>query len=302
MIKRPVAHLVIKRPVSQGKRLQFKLVCTEVGCNFKCEGSTMVIARSNLQRHLRERHGDGTALARRRQQQFARMALSRACAPAEPDDRFNAMMLIVTCPAHREDMWLDSRSRLLDAGVPISRIRRRFGINWPAYQRSRASGARRQRDIPIGLTRCQFLMYDFHHMFLPQCQAIFAQEPQLTVIYWIEDDIKLGHTEDFMEIHNTALGQDTCLSWLGYVRVKGKPRWGTHVLGVHREGLQDLVDHLDTKAKASQEAGKPLSYLMGLDTWVARACAVHVRARPLAQASATSLASQRKGHPFEGRG
>ena len=261
----------------------------------------MNVVRNNLRRHTREVHGDGMALLRRRQQQRSRVGQLRAFAPAGPAPSLDDMLVYVTCPSHRESMWLESQKRLMESGMPASRIRRRFGIDWPSYREASLGTQRRQKDLPAGLTTSQFLMHDFHKTFLPQCRTTFSQHPEVNLVYWVEDDIKFVKFKVFAHIHQVALAQHTCVSWLGYMRVKGRPKWGTHLLGLHRDGLKDLIDQLDAQAEASKAAGTPLSYLMGLDTWVCSMCSVFVGGRAIAKASDESLASQQRGHPFVGR-
>ena len=126
------------------------------------------------------------------------------------------------------------------------------------------------------------------------------------MVYWIEDDVKFNTGLAFSEITDIALSQHACVSWLGYITRRGIPTWGTHLLAVHRGGVEGLQAYLDTQAVTGQEKGTSLSYLMGLDTWIKRACGDIVanggtNARAIAKASTTSLAPQEKRHPFVGR-
>ena len=72
------------------------------------------------------------------------------------------------------------------------------------------------------------------------------------------------------EFHALALAGKSCLLWAGYISRKGEARYGSHLLGVSREGLKRLTKFLDKEASEAALAGDSLSYLEGLDTWIWR--------------------------------
>ena len=258
-----------------------------------------------MNRHRREQHGDGGVLQRRRYQQRRRNNAERAIAPAEAPADLEDALYYVTAPAHRESMWEQARDRLLAVGVPLGRIRRRHGIHWSEYEQLESDAAHwsdLRHDLPRGLQRNTFLMYDFHRRFLPACQEAFRASGGLSLVYWIEDDINFARLSRMSDINSIAASQNTCLSWLGYKRVKGKPKWGTHIMAVHRAGVDELLAVLNGKAQVARDGGRPMSYLMGLDTWVSQMCEAKTpTGRSVAMASAKSLAQQSYTHAFVGR-
>ena len=288
----------------------FSRTCPEPGCTFKTFGASKKSVVNNMYRHIREQHGDGDALERRRSQQRERVAVARcAIAPAGPPCSSD-MMAFVTCPRHRDRLWSQALGRLCATGVPASKVHRRFGIDWHEYLRASGESDRRQRDVPLGLKRHTFLMYDFHRHFLPSCEQAFQQDGELKVVYWVEDDITFPKGTAFRDIHALALGHASapagpCLSWLGFTKVRGKARYGSHLVAVHREGVAALKAHLDCASEDGKEGGNLLSYLKGLDTFLCEGCSTRASGvatgRLLAQASTQSMASQLKDHAFVGR-
>ena len=204
-----------------------------------------------------------------------------------------SQMFAVLSPRFREAEWERARSELLNFGVPISQIVRRTGIDFQAYSSGNSS---LQRDLPEGLKRNTFLHFDFTEKFLPWCSTTFARETQLSVIWWVEDDVCMNKTHKEMdEFMQSSLQETTPLLWFGYLRQGEKPRWGSHLLGVTRAGLPRLMNYV--RDSRSSGVGKVGSHLQALDTWVYNLLA---KKDSMVKASSTSWAGQRK-HERKGR-
>ena len=180
-------------------------------------------------------------------------------------------------------------------GLPVSRIRRRRGIDWEAHSRASGEGSRKPQDFPSGLLKHTFLMWDFHKRFLPSAQAAFAADRALKWIFWVEDDIAFARGVTWPKIVKACGANPAPLTWLAYTCVRGKPRWGSHLVALHRAGMPRLLKYLDSLEAAGSE---PLAYLVGLDTFCLRAS--EASAEGVGRIASKSWASQR-GHEWKGR-
>ena len=284
--KRPAA--VSKRPAalraSEGQRS-----CPIEGCGWKTEAQSTYACRQSLNRHLREEHSEGPHKRRRQEMQRMRLQHSRS----SDDDHANCLALVVS-PLHRDALYAKAVETLSDCGLPVARIRRRHGIDWLAYQRASEEGSRRPYDLPRGLKRHTFLMWDFHKSFLPAVAAAFEADDDLDLVFWVEDDIKIKDGVTWTEVVAACGDNPAPLTWLAYYKVKGRPRYGTHLLAVHRDGLSALLSHLDAMEAASTDR---MDYLEGLDTFC-----FHLLEQDdgLVAVASQSLAEQRR-HTMRGR-
>ena len=120
------------------------------------------------------------ALRKRRQsQQASRRQAERAEESVLLQGHAAQHLFVITCPLHRETMWVRTRYALVKMGVPTSNIIRRRGIHFDHYQQN----WHRLHHLPAGLKRSTFLMWDFHNKFLPSCSTWFENDSELQYIW-----------------------------------------------------------------------------------------------------------------------
>ena len=259
-------------------------------CRLVFVGATAKSARNQLSRHRREFHVRSGALHRRREQQRARMALTRsgpsaalaATAPAFALARHLAVF--ITAPDFRESMYVSAVAHLVSVGCPISCIHRRRGIDFRSYIDS--AGASR---YPKGLACSTFLMYDFHKHFLPAATKLFDRFRDLTCVLWLEDDCRMKPGRTMAHVMDGARACEPSVGWLGYLRVGGQPRWQSHIVSVSRWSAPALKRELDTRQR---QGTSPVQYLKGLDTMLRDLQAVTHKGHALVRALPESMACQ----------
>ena len=132
--------------------------------------------------------------------------------------------------------------------------------------RASEDGDRKPHDLPEGLQRHTFLMWDFHKRFLPHIASAFIADPDLQIAFWAEDDIKFSSSVTMTKIVKACGANPAPLTWLAYRTVARKARFGAHLVAVHRNGVQQLMDYMDEYEAEQEAAGR--DYLMGLDTFL----------------------------------
>ena len=276
--------------------------CKVRSCGWIARGSTVLSVATALARHRREKHTDSEAAERRRAQQRLRQCAVRLEVPLpapvvrkrpalqrRPAADTLVSLAVVTAPLRRDTMWERARAELLRVGFEAEHVRRRKGIDFAAYTDPSSSF---QRELAPGLKASTFLHYDFLEFFLPYCSQVFEQMPDVGVIWWVEDDIKFKAGVTAAAISAEASQHTACLLWFGYMRVKGKPRYGSHLVGVARGGIRQLMAHLSDQRKVARDGGKPLGHLIGLDTLLHRMLRVEAQPWPLAVCSVEPWAHQ----------
>jgi len=278
-------------------------------CGYTVHGATAKICRNNLSRHIRERHGDGSALTRRRSQQARRKlavhhGLVGCTVQPSPSCRACAGVLVyVTSPAQRDDMFNATLSELVRIGVPVAAVRRRRGF---AFRAARAGNmpvghCARPTRPPEGLRLNTFLMWDFHKNFIPTAlRACEGSNNDVKVVLWVEDDTRFADGIQAQDIIAAVRNAEPSFVWLGYILKAGKPHWGSHLLGFSPASLQIAKKTLDAAQAQSRSRGKPLQYLVGLDTWVRRVLTTTQDGHPVASVVSRSMACQRQ-HAKRGR-
>ena len=103
---------------------RFRKKCSHAGCMFVARGSTWLSCSTGMCRHIRETHGSAAHATRtRRQEQQAhaqqarRNEAHRAAECVVVQGHSKQHLFVVTCPLHRESMWLCTR----DAARIVSR-------------------------------------------------------------------------------------------------------------------------------------------------------------------------------------
>ena len=137
-------------------------------------GSTRLSCSTGMHRHIRETHGSAAdeTRTRRQAQQARRMQAHRAAESVVSHGHSKQHLFVVTCPLHRETMWLRTRDALVSIGIPTKNIIRRRGIHFERYQQN----GHGLHYMPVGLKRSTFLMWDFHHKFLSSCSTWFEKK------------------------------------------------------------------------------------------------------------------------------
>ena len=268
----------------------FNEACQHRGCQFVAHGCARLAARTGLARHARENHSAEAQAAkhRRQRQQARRLQLSRDHQPLLSQGDAGKHLFVVTSPLRRQALFEGTRDALIAAGVPPKRIVRRGGIDFKQYLQNRGR-------LPAGLRRSTFLMWDFHKQFLPKCKSLFAGQPGLKFVWWVEDDCKLKKGVDIQTLHAHALAGPACIHWAAYFKKNGQARWGSHLAAVSRAGLPHVESQMNKEAKQSS-----WSYLLGLDSWLHRGLNLERASMPLVGAWQSSVASQRR-HGLKGR-
>ena len=269
---------------------RYRQKCSHARCKFVARGSTWLSCSTGMCRHIRENHGPAahaTRTRRQAQQLHRRKECYRAARGLLVQGLSEQHLFVVTCPLHRESMWIRTREKLVAMGVSVKRIVRRRGIHFEHYQQN---GYRLCHDLPAGLKRCTFLMWDFHHRFLNSCSKWFEKDIDLQYIWWVEDDCSFKTGVDMESLHAIAVGGKALIHWAGYKRKRGEPTWGSHLAVIHRSSVAHLIAQRD---KEANEAGD-LSYLMGLDTWFRNGQMISVAGKRLVVASSESVGYQRR--------
>ena len=144
---------------------RFRKKCSHARYTFVARGSSWLACSTGMYRHMRETHGSA-ALATRTRRQAHQLHRRKECYRAARDMLVQGLsqqhLFVVTCPLHRESMWIRTREKLVAMGVSVKRIVRRRGIHFEHYQQN---GYHLCHHLPAGLKRCTFLMWDFHHRF-----------------------------------------------------------------------------------------------------------------------------------------
>ena len=209
-------------------------------------------------------------------------------------------------------MFQSTREQLLSVGFSVTQIKRRFGITWSKHVLAKASS--RQRDssqldligsqrLPRALRTNTFLSWDFHKRFLPMALRAFSDQQTLQWIFWVEDDCTFKRNLNLTVAKLISVCDRSRASgavWLGFVSRNGVPAWGSHLIALSRQGALNLKSHLDDLGAQAMQNGKPLQYLMGLDTMMKAFCCVWMNGLPLVVTHSESLAYQRS-HELAGR-
>ena len=278
-------------------RWRFQIPCKSNGCAFVARGSTRRTCQTTLARHVREQHNkNSSARRKRRNQQAQRIKLIRRQQPLLLQGKADTHRFIITAPRHRSSMWETCKNNLVAKGIPAKHVKRRLGIDFKSY----STGKQFTKRLPEGLKKHTFLMWDFHKSFLPACRDRFHRDHSVDIIWWVEDDCQLKKTINAESMESFALAGKGCLHWAGYIVIKGKAWWGSHLVGVSRSGVEHAIAKLDEEAKAAKGSGDRLGYLMGLDTWLRKQIGIERGGQPLVRIWPSSVAHQRK-HEFQWR-
>ena len=280
-------------------RFRFRRACDE--CHAVVRGNSKKTLQSAVYRHRREHHSGGAAVGRRRQQQASRL---RAIRQSGDDDQPaldpDSVMIFVTCPQRREELWHRARAEVIKMGLPASCVRRRRGLDWSGYEASSRlrENAEYMHRYPVGLHKHTFLMHDFHNCFLPYVRNLFNASPTLAFVFWTEDDFFVKPGASIGHLLKAAAKRPQKVCWAGYVRVGGEPKWGAHFVCIPRMAVQPLLSLLAGMEADAIRAGDRFSYLLSLDGFLK--LAMTAKAGAVVWATATSYAGQRS-HPFKGR-
>ena len=127
---------------------------------------------------------------------------------------------------------------------------------------------------------------------------VLRQPRSIAVAAWISTRFQPGVTA--AKLVAAVSANPRFLAWLAFYKVRGSPRYGTHCVGIPRQGAA-LACHLcDDDAEKATLDGKPLSYLKGLDTFIHELQHRTVKGSPAAVAASVSLATQIR-HKFQCR-
>ena len=209
----------------------------------------------------------------------------------------------VTCPARRDALYDTTFNELLKIGFEAGQIHRRRGIDMNEYEQGNVmlkhSGSVVRR-VPEGLQKHTFLLWDFHKCFLPLAAAAFDDDPNLEVIFWVEDDVKMMPGVDAGSLLDAVKQAGAAITWLAFTIVKGTPTFGTHLAGISRDGVALALRELDRLEEEFATQGSRLKYLMGLDTFFKKSLRTSIDGTALVKAVPKSMARQRS-HSFKGR-
>jgi len=134
-------------------------------------------------------------------------------------------------------------------------IHRRRGMDYVMYEKATARAAKTPaaraavpRKIgksrpPGGLHKSQLLHWDFWANFLLTARADFQRNLALRGEFWVEDDAAFRKGGATCPADLVLAACESCwpaAAWCGYVRVKGKPTYHTHLLAVTPESCERL--------------------------------------------------------------
>ena len=280
----------------------FRWSCPD--CPWECKARYRASLKSSINRHRREVHSNTGAVERRRLQQATRLRATRTHEESH-QVQINAKVF-VTSPRHRDGLYNKCFDECLRIGFNSTQVHRRRGLE---LKRAIALAGKKMVVknpegpvlVPIGLRSDTFLMWDFHKNFLPTATHAFEADRDLKVVFWLEDDVFFHKGVDAETLVAAAERLPHSIGWLAFMTKKGAPFWGTHCLSIPRDGVALARQHMDNLATQAEEAGSPLSYLCGLDTWVRKMCSeTAALGTPYASAVKKSLAGQR-AHTLKGR-
>ena len=139
------------------------------------------------------------------------------------------MKFFATSPIHRERTWEAMRDHFVRMGIPIECVRRRHGVHFQGYLDGNDAGRR----LPKGLKRCTFLMWDFHRLFIRLAKSTFNSDPDCEFVVWCEDACRFQKKGVLTDMTRGMRQRKRCAAhWLGFLKVKGKPWWQAHCVGL----------------------------------------------------------------------
>ena len=129
----------------------------------------------------------------------------------------------------------------------------------------------------------------------------FWQHTELEVIWWAGDDIHIKRGVTLAKLSEVVNRCSSRVHWVGYLKVKSQPRWGSHLLAITRESAKPLQEALELMERAMGENASGVQHLRGLDTVIWQLSQPAQHGVPLVLPAAWSMAGQRK-HTLQRRG
>jgi len=234
------------------------------------------IARDQHNRHLREqhKHKHKLNLARRREQQanYNKVYRAKSRGPLRACGTHSlletSVLCRVLCPARREreaQLWTLTHAVLRAAG--FESVERDLGWDFKTGEgvpswlpgRLRASGV-----WTCTLDKSKWLHVWFENRFLPMALARFRKDAALQFIAYVEDDCIAKPGGDAAATMAIAVKHAPSASWVGYAKVGGVPRYGSHFVVLTRDSARWLLRHSVSQRKEKA----PWQHYVGLDTFL----------------------------------
>jgi len=226
-------------------------------------------------------------MLQRRKANAKRIAAMRRFASALADGAISCRVsaladrarVLVLCPIRRElqlGLFTSARDSFVDAGFPVSAVRRFQGIDLQAN---------RQRD---GVNSASAVVtMSFLRGFVPKARAIWSTNPGVLYVFFAEDDCRFLAGVDVQAVLREAKAAGRCAGWMGYGLRNGQPKVGAHLLSFTKSALERFV--MDLKHLVQQR-------VLALDTalhhlWLAGT--IFLPAESLAQQAAHPLKRRR---------